>query len=63
MTNQRLLTLIRCAMDRAVTADKKQDAAQKIGAMLLVQKDVIADLEKENAKLKLEARYGKRRAS
>lgn len=63
MTNRRLLTLIRSSMERSLEESKPQEAAQGLGALVLVQKDVIQELEKEVARLKLEKRYKRSQAA
>jgi hypothetical protein len=57
MTNRRMMTLIRCSMERAINVNKMREAAQSLGALVLVQKDLILELERENAHLRLQARY------
>ena len=63
MTNRRMLAVIRSSMERSILDKKPQDAAQGMFALVLVQKDLIKELEKELTSMKLNQRYGKGKAA
>ena len=57
MDNKRMMAQIRSTMERLLKAKKMHEASQSMQALVLVQKDVIADLERELANLKLAHKY------